>query len=185
MACKCHRNCSKRANFHVMNVFHNFVWNFTSLERQKRLLWALQSTRKIVGYYIYKKWRSAFLMELIFYLQMTKFPNEWYVIPIDYEIIPWKISCEKLISHKYGFFCVKFTMEFTGQQINFSVELVNSFSKGTCFNFAARIVEFFAKPNRAVTCLCDYSIYCLSFRALKLYPGENLAKIFEDLQRSS
>ena len=40
-------------------------------------------------------------------------------------------------------FCVKFDMEFTGQQINFSVELVISFSKGTCFNFAARIVEFF------------------------------------------
>lgn len=104
VACKCHRNCSKRANFHVMNVFHKFVWDFTSLERQKRLLWALQSTRKIVGDYIYEKWRSAFLIELIFYLQMTKFPNEWYAIPIDYEIIPWKISCEKLISYKYGFF---------------------------------------------------------------------------------
>lgn len=143
MACKCHRNCSKRANFHMMNVFHNFVWNFTSLERPKRLLWALQSTRKIVGDYIYEKWRSAFLIELIFYLQVTKFPNEWlchtnWLWNNSLENFLWKTDITQI-----WLFCVKFTMEFMGQQINFSLELVILFSKGTCFNFAARIVEFF------------------------------------------
>lgn len=143
MACKCHRNCSKRANFHLMNVFHNFVWNFTSLERPKRLLWALQSTRKIVGDYIIREIKKC-ILDRTHFLPSNDKVSKWMISHTNWlwnnslENFLWKTDITQI-----WLFCVKFTMEFTGQQTKFSVELVTSFSKGTCFNFAARIVEFF------------------------------------------
>jgi len=143
VACKCHRNCSKRANFHLMNVFHNFVWNFTSLERPKRLLWALQSTRKIVGDYIIREIKKC-ILDRTHFLPSNDKVSKWMISHTNWlwnnslENFLWKTDITQI-----WLFCVKFTMEFTGQQTKFSVELVISFSKGTCFNFAARIVEFF------------------------------------------